>query len=385
VSSRLRITYVADTLYEGLGGGVTAGRHLVERLRRDHDVVFVGADARAGDARDVRLPGFTFPVKAMREMRFVMARPVRRELARAIEGSDLVHLQFPFWLSFAARAAAARARVPVVAAFHVQPENLMHNVGVQSRAVRDLLYRLWVRRLYDRADAVVCPTRFAQRRLEEHGLSAPCFVVSNGVPPDVTPGPADRSAWPSDAFVVLVVGRLATEKRQDLVIEAVRRSRNARRTHLVLAGAGPREAELRALAGSLPNPTTFGFVPRERLVTLLRSADLLVHASEVELEGIAVLEAIRAGLPALVADAPESAARDLAAGDDFRFRAGDATDLAARLDALADEPARLVDAREEQLARAEEVDFEACYTRLLGVYDEVLRRRRAGAPAASNA
>ena len=55
---------------------------------------------------------------------------------------------------------------------------------------------------------------------------------------------------------------------------------------------------------------------------LMRSADLLVHAAEVELEGMVLLEALGTGLPALVAEAPLSAASTLAVSDDFRFPVG---------------------------------------------------------------
>jgi len=210
-------------------------------------------------------------------------------------------------------------------------------------------------------------------RLRAHGLETPTCVISNGIPPDVTPdGVHDRDPEHDGAFLVLTVGRLAAEKRQDVVIEAVRRSRNAVRIRLVVAGAGPREAELAILARALPHPTEIGFAPRDRLLRLLRCADLYVHASEVELEGVAVLEAMGAGLPAIVADAPESAASELAIGDDFRFPAGDADALAARIDALLDSPGKLARARAQELAKARAYDFETCVARLAAIYERVV-------------
>ena len=112
---------------------------------------------------------------------------------------------------------------------------------------------------------------------------------------------------------------------------------------------------------------------------LMRSADLLVHAAEVELEGMAVLEALGTGLPTLVADAPKSAAGRYAVSDEFRFAAGDAADLARRIDHLIDHPAWLATAREASLAAAEGLTLAASVARLEAVYQRVARPRPASA------
>lgn len=368
---RLRIAFVADTIEGPLGGGVIAGRQVVARLRDRHDVVVVGADASGpGDAR---LAGFQLPLRAMREMQFVMARPDRARLAQVCAAAEVVHLQFPFWLSFAALAEARAARRPVVAAFHVQPENAALNVGVRAASLSRALYRFWIERLYNRVDAVVCPTHFAERKLREHGLRAPTFVISNGVPPDLEEnGDHQREPGHEGFFVILTVGRLAAEKRQDVLLEAVHRSRHRARIKVVVAGAGPRRQALERLARRLPNGVEFGFLPRERLRRLFATADLLVHPSEVELEGIAVLEAMSVGLPAIVADSVESAASELALDDRFRFPAGDARALAEKIDALIEEPRALLFAREAAARRVRELSFERSVERLEELYRQVV-------------
>jgi 1,2-diacylglycerol 3-alpha-glucosyltransferase len=367
--SRLRIAFVVDTIGGQLGGGVVAGRYVVSALRENHDVVVVAADADTD--RDVRLRGFQLPLRSMREMQFTMARPDRKSLTRLFEEVDLVHVQFPFWLGAVAVDEARRAGRPVVAAFHVQPENALANVGIRSAWLSERIYRYWISRVFERADAVVCPTQFAARKLESHGLTTPAHVVSNGVPPDVQGAPA-RRARDDGTFLILSVGRLAAEKRQDVTLEAVRRSRHRDRIRLVLAGAGPQEARLRALGRGLPNPPEIGFLPRGRLAHLLATADLFVHSSEVELEGIAVLEAMNAGLPVLVAESTESAASEFALADDFRFRGGDAGELAAKIDALIERPSLLAAAGERYASIGRRFRFADSVERLVAVYRSVL-------------
>jgi glycosyltransferase involved in cell wall biosynthesis len=374
----LRIAYVADTVYSASGGGILAGQSVVERLRRDHVVVAIASDG------DVRVPPLRLPVRAMREMHFVMAKPDRRVLRPAIAGVDVVHLQFPFWLSFVALEEARALGIPVVAAFHVQPENVLMNLGIQSHWASDMLYRWIIKSFYSKADAVVVPTPFAEEKLRSHGLRTPTVVISNGVTPDVAAAASLRSRRQHDEgapFVILAVGRLAKEKREDVIIEAVRRSRHSHEIRLVLAGGGPLQDELQREAEVLPGGASIGFVPRETLLRYFSEADLFVHASEVELEGMAVLEAMSAGLPSIVAQAPESAASAFALNDDFRFPAGDAAALSARIDALIEDRAKLAQASGPYRLRAHEYDFEASIGKLVRLYESVIRQRRGGLPA----
>jgi glycosyltransferase involved in cell wall biosynthesis len=323
------------------------------------------------------LPGFKLPLRGMRESSFVMARPDRNVLAKTFAGVDVVHLQFPFWLSFAALDEARKLGLPVVAGFHVQPENALYGVGIHSTWLNNGLYRTLVKHFYNKVDAVICPTPFAQEKLASHGLTAPAFVISNGVPPDVAQmarGEEPSKRGPGGKFFILAVGRLAAEKRQDVIIEAVRRSRHRDQIRLVLSGSGPRDAELRQLARSLPNGAEIGFLPRETLLEHFAEADLFIHASEVELEGMAVLEAMSARLPALIADAPESAASRFALNDDFRFPAGDAAALSAKIDALIEDRAKLEAAREPYHERAQLFDFDASVEKMVDVYRDAITR-----------
>jgi 1,2-diacylglycerol 3-alpha-glucosyltransferase len=363
----LRIAFVADTLQGWIGGGIVAGRHFVERLRREHEVVVVGADVEGPDS--VKLRGFRAPVRAMHDMAFTMALPDRKRIRAALAGVDVVHLHFPFWLSFVARAEARAAGVPVVAAFHVQPENILYNIGLRWPALSRLGYRLWVDRLYNRVDAVVCPSSFAERRLREHGLVVPTHIVSNGASPDLRRRSTARIARRGDRdLVVLAVGRWAPEKRIDVIIDAVARSRHRARIRLVIAGAGPLEAKLRKLAARLPRGAEVGFLERSRLEDLFNTADVLVHASEVELEGIAVLEAMSMGLPVVVANSRESAASTFALDDRFRFRSGDPSSLALKLDALFDDPSALAEASQRYANLARAYDFGQGVERVVDIY-----------------
>jgi glycosyltransferase involved in cell wall biosynthesis len=365
---RLHIAYAVD-MYEGVKtGGVISARRFVTALREHNEVtVIAGGPSSEGL---VGLPRFTIPPfgRVMRGMGFIFAWPSRAVLEPVLRSADVLHVQFPFWLGIRAAKLARKLGTPVVAASHILPENMFHNIGIHSEWLVDRTWRFFISALYGRAEHVVCPTAFGLDQLRRHGLTVPADIITNGIPPQFHPGPA--------------VSRLAREKRLDVIVEAVRRSRYAARIQLVLCGQGPEEDRLRRLSATLPLPAEIRVVQEDDMPGLMRSADLLIHAAEVELEGMAVLEALGTGLPTLVADAPMSAAGRMAISDEFLFPAGDAEALAHRIDHLIEHPDRLAAARQASLAAAEGRTLAASVARLEAIYQKVARPERATGPDA---
>ena len=194
----------------------------------------------ASDGDDV-LPAFELPIRAMREMRFVMARPDRAVLAKpsptsmsSTSSSLLAVLCSPRRGS--SSSSAGRRSLPRPAG-ECPPQR-----GIHSAWLNDGIYRVLVNRFYNKVDAVVCPTAFAEQRLRDHHLTTPTAVISNGVPPDVARAMAaipPKRGPRTGPFFILAVGRFAAEKRQDVIIEAIRRSRHRDDIRLVLSGWGP--------------------------------------------------------------------------------------------------------------------------------------------------
>jgi 1,2-diacylglycerol 3-alpha-glucosyltransferase len=379
---RLHIAYAIDTFDGVKTGGVISAKRFVTALRERHDVTVI-AGGPSGEGR-VGLPRFTIPPfgRVMRQMGFIFAWPSRAVLEPVLRSADVLHVQFPFYLGIRAAALARKLGTPVVAASHLQPENMFHNIGIHSQWLVDQTWRFFIAALFGKVDHVVAPTAFGLHELRSRGLTVPGDIVSNGIPPQFHPGRAEHEARHRDRFLVLAVSRLAKEKRIDVTIEAVRRCRNAGRIQLTLYGHGPEEARLRRLSATLPVPAEIRVVEEEEMPAVMRAGDLLVHASEIELEGMAVLEALGTGLPALVADAPMSAAAGLAISDEFRFRPGDVQDLANKIDQLIEHPERLAAARTASLAAAEGLTLKASIAKMEAIYQRIARPVLASGPAA---
>ena len=135
----MRIAFVTDTYEDGIGGGAVTAVRFVEALRRRHEVRVL-APGRPAAGKTV-ISGFQLPLQAMRDNRFTFGWASRAVLERAFAEVDIVHLNFPFALGFAAVRVARRIGVPSVAAFHVQPENLLLNIGVRSPRLAGWLFK----------------------------------------------------------------------------------------------------------------------------------------------------------------------------------------------------------------------------------------------------
>lgn len=120
------------------------------------------------------------------------------------------------------------------------------------------------------------------------------------------PAKADRDAYPGE-IKVLYAGRLTREKGVDLLAESFLRARRADpRLHLLLAGGGPEEGELRTRLGE--DATFLGWLGGEDLATAYASADAFLFCSSTDTYGQVILEAAASGLPVVAVAAGGPAA-----------------------------------------------------------------------------
>lgn len=140
-------------------------------------------------------------------------------------------------------------------------------------------------------------------------------VIPYGVDVDrFSPDPGRRGLWrdrlgiPADAPLLLTVGRMATKKGFHVLVEVLPELLERHpRAHVVLAGGGDREDELRRRAAEMgPAGERIHFpgrVLRDTLPDLYRAADVFVlpavHDDKGNVDGLpnVILEAMATGLP----------------------------------------------------------------------------------------
>ena len=242
-----------------------------------------------------------------------LAHPRVADLGRLIHGfqPDLVHCETEFGVGRAGKAAAERAGVPVVSSYHTDFARYTEAYG--ARWLKGMVSR-YIARFHRTSRRVYTPSSVSRQELLRLGLSD-VEVWGRGVDTELFhPGrrsEALRAALGMGSrYTFLYVGRLAPEKRADQVLDAFRLASEMLPRgviHLVVAGTGPREAELRAAA---PAGVSFlGFLDRRsRLPDLYANCDAFVFASVTETLGLVVLEAMASGLPVIAV--PEGGVRD---------------------------------------------------------------------------
>ena len=153
-----------------------------------------------------------------------------------------------------------------------------------------------------RVDDIVCTTDFAG--VEFQRIGAVVQRVPLGV--DLVQfSPSRRSDFWHAQFgaevVLLLCSRLSKEKEPSFALDVLRECR--RRgidAHLVIAGDGPMARTLQRESADLP-VTMLGFVTsRSELSRILASSDVLLAPGPIETFGLAALEALASGTPAVV-------------------------------------------------------------------------------------
>ena len=337
----MKLLIVMDQFDSANNGTTISAQRFAQALKeRGHQVRAV-AGGPSGE-HVYGLPVMHFPPPAehiIRSQGMQFAKPQAETLEKAIRWADVVHFMMPFPASKAGLKIAQQLGVPHTAAFHVQPENITSTLHLGRTAwANEWLYTRFRDDFYNQFQHIHCPSEFIAGQLRQRGYTAQLHVISNGVASRFRPHPVQRDPRLGDRIVVTMVGRLSEEKRQDVLIEAVRRSRYAQRIQLVLAGHGPKAGSLQRLGKRLPHPPIFGFYTPDQLRDLLCMSDLYVHAADVEIEAIACLEAVACGLVPVIAQSDLSATPQFALDERSLFPAGDPDALAKKIDWWLDHP-----------------------------------------------
>ncbi len=288
---RPRVALIADGI-EAMHG-VT---HTIEQIRErgvpGFEVEVVGTDPGV----DRRLPAATSLQVPFYEG-MTLGVPGLPDLAETLaEGRyDLVHVTAPGPAGVAASLLSRISATPLLASYHTE---LAVYTGVRSGDDGlEAISRAALGAFYKAPSRVLSPSPAADRSLL--GLGAGEGRIDRwerGVDTDrFSPEKAERSAFPGE-LRVLYAGRLTREKGVDLLAESFLRARVVEpRLHLLLAGGGPEEGELRARLGE--HATFLGWLEGDDLARAYASADLFLFCSRTDTYGQVVLEAGASGLP----------------------------------------------------------------------------------------
>lgn len=350
----MKILFVIDSFYTTNNGtSISAQRFAGELRKRGHEVKVLCWDTPEYIENNLTDGDFTtkkFNIPVFQPLcdkhDFSFAYNNKNIVHDACDWADIVHVFVPFGIEMEAINYCHEIGKPVTAAFHIQPENMTSSVSMgKVEWFNEMFYRSFRRNIYNRVRHVHVPSQFMGNMIADRGYTAKIHVISNGIQ-DAFMEAGEKKAESrkskvesqKQVFKIMMIGRLSQEKRQDVIINAVKYSKYADRIQLVFAGRGPEYDKYVELGKNLKHQPQFIYVGRDELIKHLLETDLYVHASDMESEAISCIEAFSTGLVPVIANSEVSATPQFALDGRSLFMPGNPKDLARAIDYWLDHP-----------------------------------------------
>lgn len=265
-------------------------------------------------------------------------------IKEAVQWADVVHLEEPFIIQMVTARVAKHLGVPCTATYHLHPENMFCSVNLGDwKFLNYNMLRAWRDFVFNYCTDIQCPTENVMERLQKFGFKSRLHLISNGIIPDKVTR-IEQDDDPSRPFLIACIGRLAVEKDQPTLLEAMKYSKYAKRIQLYFAGRGPEADSIKQQAhklyedGIVAYDPIFQFHDREGLRKLAAKADLYIHCATVEVEGLSALEALQQAVVPVIAEGELTATSQFALDEHSLFPTKDPEALAACIDYWLDHP-----------------------------------------------
>lgn len=294
----MRVAIVTECFLPEVNGVTNSVLRVLEHLaRRGHEALILapGDGPREHDGIPVvRLRSVGLP----RYRSFALGLPsIRMRAVLTAFAPDVVHLASPVAVGAQAAVVAGRMGLPTVAVYQTDVAGFVARYGL--RPARRAVWA-WLRHVHGRCDRTLAPSTPALWELRRHGVPD-VHLWARGV--DATAfAPAHRDPAlrarlaPAGELVVGYVGRLAAEKRVDLLAPLC----GLAGVRVVVVGDGPAR---RSLEQRLPGAAFLGFQRGAALSAAFASLDVFVHPGADETFCQAAQEALASGVPVVAAGA----------------------------------------------------------------------------------
>lgn len=219
---------------------------------------------------------------------------------------DVIHSQCEFSsFKFAARVSEG-LNIPIVHTYHTVYEDYTHYFSPSEKWGKQVS-AVVTKLLLSRVDMVIAPTQKVKGILERYSIKPHVVVIPTGINTDKYSRTRDpernrklRQEYgiPEDSRLLVYIGRIAEEKRLDIIVDYVARM-NRDDIFLLVVGDGPARANAEKAVEStgLKNVHFTGMIPQSDIASYYQLGDVFVSASTSEAQGLTYYEALMAGTP----------------------------------------------------------------------------------------
>jgi len=316
----MRIAYLTQSYPPMISGAAISAQQTAESMaNRGHKVMVLAASDREyayhtykDNLTIIRLRSLKNPLRV--GQRFI-PNP-RRRIMKALNQfkPDVIHAHEPLQMGALALRYEKHMHIPVTLTTHQLPWFVASYLPKRVKPIVEKTFWTYARISLKRYTTLISPTQTIATIIEEMiGLRPK--VISYGLdlqtfhPPlhsDLVTDSRKKLNLPPNIPLILHVGRLDTDKSVDNVIRAAALAIRESEAHLLIVGDGKQKQKLIQLCremGIQKRVHFTGYIHPSNLPEIYRLADIFVTASEIETQGIVLLEAAASGLPIVAVDA----------------------------------------------------------------------------------
>jgi 1,2-diacylglycerol 3-alpha-glucosyltransferase len=241
---------------------------------------------------------------------------------------EIVNIQDHFFVSSAAAAEAKKRDVPVVGINYFHPENILHHSKIKKESV---IYKFLERKFWDSfvkvfnsLDNVIACTQTSKKIMNDVGVCSPLFhIISNGIrlesfgsfkrmdekdrheEEQTIKNLRKKYGISGHSLVLISVCRLEKEKKVDVLIEALSMIKRELDFKFLIVGRGKEKPVLEKIVEEhdISGKVVFTGIESDKNISCLyKLSDIFMTGSQVELQGLSIMEAMASGLPVIASD-----------------------------------------------------------------------------------
>lgn len=389
----MRILYALDSYRPSIDGvGVSIERQAIGLASRGHEVAIIAPGQDLTDSEEKEGDLTIFRVRAVKILldKWRLAVAPRQSVERAITrfAPNVVVVNLPLLLNWTSAGLAKKHGLPLVGITGTMPEWILYSIGMLRPLSRFLHPKLWklLTCYYNQCDLVVAVTPTALGYLNDHGLTKPSRVISNGVQldkfcPQIRDEDLAERLRAPEKPTVLYAGRLDAEKCMDVWVKAIPHILREVDAHFIIGGDGadrPRIEEMVTQLGISQHVTFPGFLGDDSYHRLYSLASVFAITSPAELQSIVTLEAAASGLPIVAVNAGALPELVQTGRNGFLFEPGNSEEMARYIVRLLKDPVQCRRMGRESRVIAHQHDLNSTVREYERAYEEVTNGRSVG-------
>ena len=319
----MRIGIFSDTYTPYINGVTTSIVMLKQALEKKGHIVYIVTVNNEDlhfkyeeDEKIIRIPGVPTGIY---DYRLTGIYPLKAINKIKKWNLDVIHSQTEFGVGTFARIIAKQFNIPLVHTYHTMYEDYIHYItkGYFQRSSKKLVEYFTLFYCDKTISELVVPTKKTYELFKKKykvdrniyivptGIDVEKFYIENNKQLDIIKFRKNLELNKDD-FVILFVGRVATEKNLDLLLTSMKSLiAVSEKIKLLVVGDGPdlENYQKYVKKNKIEDNVIFaGKVPWENIVSYYLISDVFATASKTETQGLTVIEAMAASLPVVCID-----------------------------------------------------------------------------------